>query len=179
MLPKLSTRCKSSNFNDGCELVLWLENTLWFSRMSQFVANAQSKAGHGQKSSFFPFLVQIRCHECMLLAFQNPPAIFELKTSSQIFIFGSRVFVGQWDKTISVLWVQTIFTYREFIRGGPWPDFLDCRHSSVLLPSHTPRTLSSNGSGSVCQCPPSLMLGPSSSSKYVSSSFHHPHFPSI
>ena len=55
MLPKLSTRCKSSNFNDGCELVLWLENTLWFSRMSQFVANAQSKAGHGQKSPIFSF----------------------------------------------------------------------------------------------------------------------------
>ena len=34
------------------------------------------------------------CKECMLLAFQHPLAIFELKTTSQIFIFGSRIFVG-------------------------------------------------------------------------------------
>ena len=32
--------------------------------------------------------------ECVLLAFQHPPAIFESKTPSQIFVFDSRVFVG-------------------------------------------------------------------------------------
>ena len=120
---------------------------------------------------FFPFLVQIRCHECMLLAFQHPLAIFELKTLSQIFIFGPRVFVGAVRQDNFCACKQYLLTENLSDEG------LGRIFWIADIPMSSPPILSD-------LCPPSLRLCPSMPSKsqvksiivlsVSTSTVHHP-----
>ena len=69
---------QSCNFTDSCELVL-----LFWDFLSE----------NSFRFDFFPSCCQFGMH-VTCFSTSSPLAIFELKTSSQIFIFGSWVFVG-------------------------------------------------------------------------------------
>ena len=88
----------------------------------------------------------------MLLAFQHPLAIFELKTSSQIFIFGLRVFVGAVRQDNFCACKQYLLTENLSDEG------LGRIFWIADIPMSSPPILSD-------LCPPSLRLCPSMPSK--------------
>lgn len=98
---QLRTETKTkTKLSPTCQLLILKKK--WRKKMKRDLHMMQL---HKQLQAAFNFLGKSVCffeessysvlrQECVLLAFQHPPAIFESKTPSQIFIFESRIFVG-------------------------------------------------------------------------------------